>query len=49
MLRLKQAAGTLKVQDLEQIDRWLKERKPPEEAIAEDEAEDEAASEPPKQ
>jgi len=28
-LRLKQAAGTLQVQDLEQIDRWLKERKAP--------------------
>jgi outer membrane protein len=39
VLRLKQAAGTLKVQDLEQIDRWLRERQPPEEAIAEDEAE----------
>lgn len=38
VLRLKQAAGTLKVQDLEQIDRSLKERRPPEEAIAEDEA-----------
>lgn len=43
VLRLKLAAGTLKVQDLEQIDRWLKERQPPEEAIAEDEA---AAEEP---
>lgn len=43
VLRLKQAAGTLKVQDMEQIDRWLKERKPPEEVIAEDEADDEAA------
>ncbi|HLT91292.1 MAG TPA: TolC family outer membrane protein [Woeseiaceae bacterium] len=38
VLRLKQAAGTLKVQDLEQIDRWLEERKPPEEVIR-DEAE----------
>lgn len=38
VLQLKQAAGTLKVQDLEQIDRWLSERKPPERAIAEDEA-----------
>ena len=37
-LRLKQAAGTLEVQDLERIDRWLKERKPPEQAIAEEEA-----------
>lgn len=46
VLRLKQAAGTLKVQDLEQIDRWLKERKPPEEIIAEDEADDPAEPEP---
>ncbi len=37
-LRLKQAAGTLAVQDLEIIDRWLSERKPPEQAIAEEEA-----------
>ncbi len=37
VLRLKQAAGTLKVQDLEQIDRWLEERKPPEEKFAEEE------------
>jgi outer membrane protein len=37
-LRLKQAAGNLEVQDLERIDRWLKERKPPEQAIAEEEA-----------
>jgi len=37
-LRLKQAAGTLQVQDLEQIDQWLVERKPPEEAIAEEAA-----------
>ena len=28
-LRLKQAAGTLQVQDLEQIDRWLKDRPSP--------------------
>lgn len=33
-LRLKQAAGTLQVQDLEQIDQWLKERPSPEEATA---------------
>ncbi len=33
-LRLKQAAGTLQVQDLEQIDQWLKERPTPEEAAA---------------
>ncbi|HZD53408.1 MAG TPA: TolC family outer membrane protein [Woeseiaceae bacterium] len=38
VLQLKRAAGTLKVQDLERIDRSLKERKPPEQAIAEDEA-----------
>ena len=38
VLRLKQAAGTLQVQDLEQIDQWLTERKPPEEVIAEEEA-----------
>ena len=37
-LRLKQAAGTLEVQDLERIDQWLTERKPPEQAIAEEEA-----------
>ena len=37
-LRLKQAAGTLQVQDLEEIDQWLVERKTPEEAIAEEEA-----------
>lgn len=37
-LRLKQAAGNLAVQDLERIDRWLSERKPPEQAIAEEEA-----------
>lgn len=37
-LRLKQAAGTLEVRDLERIDRWLRERKPPEQAFAEEEA-----------
>lgn len=37
VLRLQQAAGTLKVQDLEQIDRWLKERQSPEEVIAAEE------------
>jgi outer membrane protein len=37
-LRLKQAAGTLQVQDLEQIDQWLVERRPPEEVIAEEAA-----------
>ena len=43
-LRLKQAAGTLQVQDLEQIDQWLAERKPPEEVIAEEEAAKESGS-----
>ncbi len=33
-LRLKQAAGTLQVQDLELIDQWLKDRPTPEEAAA---------------
>lgn len=36
VLRLKQAAGTLKVQDLEQIDRWLQSRKAPDEVTPED-------------
>jgi outer membrane protein len=38
VLRLKLAAGTLQVQDLEQIDRFLADRRPPEEVIAEEEA-----------
>lgn len=38
VLRLKLAAGTLQVQDLEEIDQWLKERRPPEDVIAEEEA-----------
>ncbi|MDH4106866.1 MAG: TolC family outer membrane protein [Gammaproteobacteria bacterium] len=38
VLLLKQAAGTLQVQDLEEIDRWLLERRPPEQVIAEEEA-----------
>jgi outer membrane protein len=38
VLRLKLAAGTLQVQDLEQIDRFLSERRPPEEVIADEEA-----------
>jgi len=38
VLLLKQAAGTLQVQDLEEIDRWLAERRPPEQVIAEEEA-----------
>jgi len=37
VLALKLAAGTLQVQDLEQIDRFLSERRPPEEVIAEEE------------
>lgn len=37
-LLLKQAAGTLRIQDLEDIDRWLNERRPPEEVIADEEA-----------
>lgn len=37
VLLLKQAAGTLQIQDLEQIDRWLQDRIPPEQAIAEEE------------
>jgi outer membrane protein len=41
VLRLKRAAGTLQIQDLEQIDRWLRPRTPAEEVIGEDEAEDE--------
>jgi len=40
VLRLKQAAGTLQVQDLEQIDQFLMERKTPEEAFAEEAAAD---------
>ena len=43
VLRLKQAAGTLQVQDLEQIDMWLSERKTPEQVFAE-EAEAESGS-----
>jgi len=38
VLRLKQAAGSLQVQDLEEIDKWLKERRPPEDVIAEEDA-----------
>ena len=37
VLLLKQAAGTLRIQDLEEIDGWLEERRPPEEVIAEEE------------
>ncbi len=38
VLLLKQAAGNLRVQDLEEIDRFLEDRRPPEEVIAEEEA-----------
>jgi hypothetical protein len=38
VLRLKQAAGTLQIQDLEDIDRYLSDRRPPEEVIREEEA-----------
>ena len=37
VLALKRAAGTLQIQDLEEIDRFLIERRPPEEVIAEEE------------
>ncbi len=37
VLQLKLAAGTLQIQDLEEIDRFLSERRPPEEVIAEEE------------
>ena len=33
-LRLKQAAGSLQIQDLEEIDKWLTERPTPEELFA---------------
>jgi outer membrane protein len=42
VLLLKQAAGTLQIQDLEQIDQWLEDRIPPERAIAEEEEEQDA-------
>lgn len=38
VLRLKQAAGSLQIQDLEQVDRWLKDRPTPEEVAALEEA-----------
>lgn len=44
VLRLKQAAGTLTVQDLEQVDRWLAERKPAEEVIRNAEGEEAGGS-----
>ncbi|MCH8301307.1 MAG: hypothetical protein IH912_01025 [Proteobacteria bacterium] len=43
VLRLKLAAGDLQIQDLEEIDRYLSERRPPEEVIAEDEAKENAS------
>ncbi len=38
MMRLKEAAGNLQVQDLERLDRWLKARKTPEQQFAEEAA-----------
>ena len=38
VLRLKQAAGTLQIQDLEEIDQWLQARKSPEQKFAEEAA-----------
>ena len=38
VLLLKQAAGSLQVQDLEEIDRWLVDRRRPEDVIADEEA-----------
>ena len=38
VLLLKQAAGSLQVQDLEEIDRWLTDRRRPEDVIADEEA-----------
>ncbi len=43
VLRLKLAAGDLQIQDLEEIDRYLIDRRPPEEVIAEDEAKENAS------
>ncbi len=37
VLRLKQAAGNLRIQDLENIDRWLTDRPTPEQAFAKEE------------
>ena len=39
VLRLKQAAGTLRVQDLEEVDTWLRDRPTPEQRLAEDQDE----------
>jgi outer membrane protein len=51
VLRLQQAAGTLQVQDLERVDRWLTQREPIERTIelVEKPAEGEAAEAPPKE
>ena len=38
VLRLKQAAGNLQIQDLEEIDAWLVERKTPEQIFSEEAA-----------
>ena len=38
VLRLKQAAGSLRIQDLEEIDQWLQDRQTPEELFAEEAA-----------
>lgn len=38
VLSLKQAAGNLQIEDLEEIDKWLKERQTPEQAFAEEAA-----------
>ena len=38
VLRLKQAGGTLQIQDLEEIDQWLEARKTPEQKFAEEAA-----------
>lgn len=46
VLQLKRAAGTLEVQDLERIDRFLTERTPAEEVIADDEAADQIEENP---
>jgi outer membrane protein len=37
-MRLRQAAGSLRVQDLEGLEQWLVDRKPPEQIIADEEA-----------
>lgn len=38
VLRLKQAAGNLQIQDLEEIDEWLRDRPSPEQRLAEEDA-----------